>query len=86
MKWPEAIRFAIAAESDADAALAVNVISDFADALPGLFQDKIIIERRIQLTEVPTLRKRNLIYITSQPYDELTGPLRPFFETDHEWR
>jgi len=81
VKWPGAVRFAIAAESDEDAALAVKIISDIADKIPGRFQDKIIIERRVPLIDVPALRKRSVIYITSQPYDDLAGPLRPFFET-----
>ena len=55
MKWPKAVRFAIATENDQDAALALKVISDIADSLPGRFQDKIIIERRIPLTDVPSL-------------------------------
>jgi hypothetical protein len=81
MKWPKAVRFAIATENDQDAALALKVISDIADSLPGRFQDKIIIERRIPLTDVPSLKERGVIYVKSQPYEDLTSPLRPFFET-----
>jgi len=81
MKWPDAVRFAIATDNDQDAALAVNVIADIVDALPGRFRSSIVIERRVPLTDVPLLKERSLIYMTSRPYDDLNGPLRPFFET-----